>query len=113
MDDEIQPSRMIERLTSFLNSSLLSEERIVIPRENIIEVARLAILQLLLVSDDADGMRRRVDDSMMVEILVDSCDCEETKCGYCCGTEAIEMMPLDPKVMQKISRTVPSRVQEL
>eukprot|EP00985_Skeletonema_marinoi_P022591 scaffold14504_cov102-Skeletonema_marinoi.AAC.3 len=59
---------MIERLTSFLNSSLLSLERIVMPRENIIEVARLTILQLLLVSDDADGRRRRVDDSMMVEI---------------------------------------------
>ena len=57
---------MIERLTSFLNSSLLSLERIVIPRENIIEVALLAILQLLLVSDDADGRRRRVDDSMLL-----------------------------------------------
>jgi len=59
---------MIERLTSFLNSSLLSDERIVIPRENIIEVARLAILQLLLVSDDADGRRRRADDSILIEI---------------------------------------------
>ena len=100
---------MIERLTSFLNSSLLSLERIVIPRENIIEVARLTILQLLLVSDDADGRRRRVDDSMMVEIYGRRFDCEETKCGAivdCFVTEAIEMMPLDPKVMQKISRTV-------
>jgi len=56
---------MIERLTSFLNSSLLSLERIVMPLENIIEVARLAILQLLLVSDEADGRRRRVDDSIL------------------------------------------------
>jgi len=35
------------------------------PLENIIEVARLAILQLLLVSDEADGRRRRVDDSIL------------------------------------------------
>lgn len=55
-------------LTSFLNSSALSLERMVIPRENIIEVARLAILQLLLVSADADGRRRRVDDNMIIEV---------------------------------------------
>eukprot|EP00986_Skeletonema_menzelii_P009958 scaffold4654_cov123-Skeletonema_menzelii.AAC.12 len=45
----------------------------VIPRENIIEVARLAILQLLLVSADADGRRRRVDDNMIIEVSY-SCD---------------------------------------
>ena len=60
-------------LTSFLNSSALSLERMVIPRENIIEVARLAILQLLLVSADADGRRRRVDDNMIIEVSY-SCD---------------------------------------
>ena len=52
-------------LTSFLNSSALSLERMVIPRENIIEVARLAILQLWLVSADGDT-RRRVDDNMII-----------------------------------------------
>ena len=40
----------------------------VIPRENIIEVARLAILQLLLVNADADGSRRRVDDNIIIKV---------------------------------------------
>lgn len=68
-DDDIGPSNrmMHETLTSFLNSAALSLERIVIPRENISDVARLAMLQLLLDNDDADGRRRRVDDSMMIE----------------------------------------------
>ena len=54
-------------ISSFLNSSALSLERIVIPRENISEVARLAIV-LLLFSDDADGRRRCVDESIVVKI---------------------------------------------
>jgi hypothetical protein len=56
-------------LTSFLNSSALSLDRIVIPRENIIDVARLAMLKLLLLVsiDDGEGRRMwRMDDNIMM-----------------------------------------------
>jgi hypothetical protein len=54
-------------LTSFLNSSALSLDRIVIPRENIIDVARLAILAAPPIDV---GRMRRVDDSMIMSFLI-------------------------------------------
>ena len=53
-------------LTSFLNSSALSLDRIVIPRENIIDVARLAILATPPIDV---GRMRRVDDSMIMSFI--------------------------------------------
>ena len=67
------------QLTSFLNSSALSLERIVIPRENIIDVARLAIL--LLDSDEAVGRRRLIEESIVIQILLYYIVGDETVCG--------------------------------
>ena len=61
--DNIQHLLEHQYLTSFLNSSALSLDRIVIPRENIIDVARLAILATPPIDV---GRMRRVDDSMII-----------------------------------------------